>query len=182
MKKDLITKTSKFLSFVLRHNPGAIDLKLDENGWASVDELLSKARKSGRKISPELLQEVVATNNKKRFTFDESGERIRANQGHSIKIDLDLSPVEPPEFLWHGTATRNLDSIFDKGLVKGSRHHVHLSEDTGTALNVGGRYGKPVLLRVFARKMHAEGIQFFKSKNGVWLTDYIAPEYFELKD
>ena len=179
MNKRLV-KTSKFLSLVLRHRPQAVGLELDDQGWASVDELIAAAEKQGTKLSSELIEEVVATNDKKRFSLAEDGSRIRANQGHSIKVDLGLEPVPPPEFLYHGTATRFMTSIRAQGLKPSGRHHVHLSPDHETAVKVGSRHGVPVVLRVEAGRMHAEGTVFYCSANGVWLTDRVPPRHFRM--
>lgn len=171
---------SKFLSLVLRHQPEVIGLVLDENGWANTQELLQQLAKNSRKISLETLQLVVANNDKKRFIFSEDGQKIRANQGHSIEIDLGYKAVEPPTILFHGTATRFLDSIKEKGLVKGNRHHVHLSENLETATKVGSRHGKVVVIEVDAKKMHDAGLEFFVSDNGVWLTDHIPTAFLKI--
>ncbi|MBT3289304.1 MAG: RNA 2'-phosphotransferase [Victivallales bacterium] len=179
MNKRLI-KTSKFLSLVLRHKPGTIGLVLDEQGWASVEELITAAGKHGRELSRELIREVVATSDKQRFALSEDGSRIRANQGHSVKVDLGLEPVTPPEVLFHGTATRFLPSIQAHGLKPSGRHHVHLSGDVETAVKVGSRHGKPIVLRVAAARMHAEGAPFYVSENGVWLTDHVQPAFFAI--
>jgi len=165
-------KTSKFLSLVLRHKPEEIDLVLDNDGWANVDELLQKMV-----IGFEDLKEVVKTNAKKRFTFSDDFKKIRANQGHSIDVDLKLEPIIPPEILFHGTAEKNIDSILEKGLLKQERNHVHLSDDIETARNVGLRYGKPKILKVYALNMYHEGYLFYHSKNGVWLTDFIPIDF-----
>lgn len=172
-------KLSKLLSLVLRHQPEAIGLDLDENGWADVDDLLPKLQKRDRTITLEQLERVVAENNKQRFRFSEDGLRIRANQGHSLEVKLGLSPVEPPEFLFHGTATRFLESILSEGLVRGTRQHVHLSADQKTAVIVGKRHGTPIVLRVMAAKMREEGLLFYCSENGVWLTDHVPVIYLE---
>ncbi|TSE04334.1 RNA 2'-phosphotransferase [Aquimarina algiphila] len=172
---------SKFLSLILRHNPGKIKLHLDENGWADVSELLSKAKRHQPSLDMKLLKEIVETNDKKRFAFNEGETRIRANQGHSIQIDLEYKPVRPPEFLYHGTVAKFMDAIREKGLLKMSRHHVHLSEERETATNVGSRRGKPIILTVRSGEMYTNGIEFFQSDNGVWLTDTVAPEYIEFK-
>ncbi len=172
---------SKFLSLILRHNPGKIDLQLDENGWADIDELLSKSKKHQPILDIELLKEIVETNDKKRFAFNEDQTRIRANQGHSIKIDLEYSPKQPPEFLYHGTVAKFMDAIREKRLLKMSRHHVHLSEERETATKVGARRGKPIILTIRSGAMHARGMKFFQSANGVWLTDHVSPEYIEFK-
>ncbi|HWG24527.1 RNA 2'-phosphotransferase [Actinospica sp.] len=170
-------RDSKFLSGVLRHNPGKIGIELDAAGWVDVDVLLAALKRRGRRIGRARLDFVVEHNNKKRFEYDESGTRIRASQGHSVPVELGYEPTVPPETLYHGTATRSLDSIFAEGLVPGSRHHVHLSMDVETATKVGSRHGKPAVLRVAAARMHADGQVFFRSTNGVWLTEHVAPDY-----
>ena len=177
MNADRETKMSKFLSYVLRHAPESIDLSLDATGWVGVDELLAAAQRHGKVLSRAELEYVVANNAKKRFAFSADGLRIRANQGHSVEVDLAYAPAEPPEMLFHGTATRFLESIRRTGLLKQARHHVHLSADEATALAVGQRHGKPVVLRVFAAQMRAGGFVFFKSANGVWLTETVPPQY-----
>lgn len=176
-----LTKASKFLSFILRHKPDAIDLELDINGWANIDELIDKANHSGEidGLDRAMIQDVVDTSKKKRFVISEDGERIRANQGHSIDVDLQLEPVEPPEFLYHGTATRFLDSILQEGLKPQQRQHVHLSTDIETATAVGQRYGKPVVLKIKALLMHEKGFLFYRSENGVWLTDSVKNIFIE---
>lgn len=173
----LKAQCSKFLSYVLRHRPDSIGITLDANGWVDVDVLLAAAQRHGKNLSRTLLEQVVATNDKKRFAFSEDGKRIRASQGHSVSVDLDLKPVTPPELLYHGTVERFLDSIRSQGLVRGSRHHVHLSPDEATARKVGSRRGKPVILIVEAGRMHAAGHQFFRSANNVWLTEKVPPEF-----
>jgi putative RNA 2'-phosphotransferase len=167
------TQISRFLSLVLRHRPEAIGLALDAHGWADVDELIQKAAEHGRAISPETLARVVETNDKRRFTLDDARGRIRANQGHSVAVDLDLEARVPPAHLFHGTARRFLPAIEREGLVRGHRHHVHLSADRATALQVGKRHGKPAVLVVEARALHDAGRPFFRSANGVWLCDRI---------
>lgn len=176
-----LNKTSKFLSFVLRHEPEAINLTLDDNGWANLEELISKANASGAvsNLNRELIEEVVNTNDKKRFIIDDAGQRIRANQGHSVNVDLQLKPVKPPEFLYHGTATRFLDSIFKEGLKPQQRQYVHLSEDIETATNVGQRYGKPVILKIKALLMHEQGLVFYRSENEVWLTTSVSIKFID---
>lgn len=164
---------SRFLSKVLRHQPEAIGLELDPQGWASVDELLQKMQGHDFPLDLELLTQVVDTNNKQRFAFNEAKTHIRANQGHSIPIQLDYQAVEPPEILYHGTAEHVVESIRKTGLEKRSRHHVHLSLDRETAQNVGSRHGKPVVFEVLAGEMFRAGHEFFCSKNEVWLTDHV---------
>ncbi len=172
-----LVKTSKFLSLVLRHRPDKIGLTLDAQGWADVDELLRKANQHGVALTRDRLQQVVAQNDKQRFAFNADGTRIRASQGHSIQIDLGLEPIAPPQLLYHGTATRFLASIRQQGLVRGQRDHVHLSPDEATARKVGARHGEPIVLVVNAEKMHAAGFIFYRSANGVWLTDHVPVEY-----
>ncbi|MHC4405874.1 MAG: RNA 2'-phosphotransferase [Planctomycetota bacterium] len=172
-------RMSKFLSYVLRHRPESVGLALDEGGWVSVDELLEACRAQGRPISRRELHEVVTTNDKKRFALSPDGLRIRASQGHSVSVELGLEPREPPELLYHGTVERFLDSIRKEGLVRGKRHHVHLSPDEATARRVGKRRGRPVVLVVEAGRMHRDGHTFFRSANGVWLTESVSPEHLQ---
>lgn len=177
MPKDKSVKTSKFLSLVLRHNPGLIGITLDSAGWVYVAELLQACRAHGQPITLDELREVVAGNDKQRFSFSEDGRKIRANQGHSVPVELGYAPAAPPEILYHGTVEKFLPSIREEGLKKGSRHHVHLSPDEETAKRVGGRRGKPVILRVESGRMGRDGYEFFRSANGVWLTERVPPEY-----
>jgi len=176
MSKSLTT-TSKFLSLVLRHKPEEIGLHLNEEGWANVSELLEKAAQHGMTISFALLEEVVNTNDKKRFAFNADKSHIRANQGHSVDINLNLQAVEPPAILYHGTATRFLDSIKEKGLLAGERQHVHLSANQEVAVSVGKRHGKPVIITVNAQQMAKDGLLFYRSDNGVWLTEKVPVGY-----
>lgn len=174
-----LNKVSKFLSFVLRHKPDAIGLELDPNGWADIDDLIRKANASSEpaNLDRTLIQEVVDTSDKKRFIISDDGQNVRANQGHSINVDLQLKPVTPPEFLYHGTATRFLDSILKEGLKPQQRQYVHLSTDIETATAVGQRYGKPVTLTIKALLMHEQGLMFYRSENGVWLTESVPHSY-----
>ena len=174
-----IINLSKFLSLVLRHQPQTIGIELDENGWTDVQKLIQKMNDYGKTINLKTLKEVVENNDKKRFAFDESGTKIRANQGHSVKIDLGYTAQEPPKILYHGTATRFLSSIYQTGLQKRQRHHVHLSRDLETATKVGKRHGKLVILEVAAKAMHQAGHPFFISENGVWLTDRVPVQYLK---
>ena len=182
MTPQQLTSTSKFLSLVLRHKPSTIGLSLDAAGWANVDELLARAAAANHSLSRALLEKVVETSDKKRFAFSEDGLRIRANQGHSVDVELGLPPLAPPARLYHGTASRFLDAILAEGLAKRQRHHVHLSESTETATAVGRRYGELVLLAVDAQRMSAEGFLFFRSENNVWLTDHVPPVYLSIID
>ena len=170
-------RISKFLSLVLRHEPERIGLRLDEAGWASVDELLRAAAAAGQSISREVLLDVVATNDKQRFALSPDGTRIRASQGHSIAVELGLTPMTPPPILFHGTASRFLAAILADGLHPAARRYVHLSADEATARRVGQRHGSPVVLRVDAAAMHADGHAFYRSANGVWLTGAVPPRY-----
>lgn len=179
MKPNLV-KLSRFLSLVLRHKPETIGLELDENGWAEIEQLLSRLKMAGRPMERDVLEEIVATNDKQRFAFDDSGTRIRANQGHSVEVDLEFEARTPPDLLFHGTAERNLDSILATGLNSGSRQHVHLSADEQTATKVGSRHGKPIVLEIDTAAMLEAGHAFFQSKNGVWLTDSVPPEFLRL--
>lgn len=179
-----IKQCSKLLSLTLRHRPQVLHLNLDAQGWTDTDTLISNFNafnNRGMVLDHALLKEVVENNNKKRFAFNESGSKIRANQGHSIPIDLAYEPVRPPEELYHGTARRFLTAIYKEGLLKRKRHHVHLSADLETARDVGQRHGKPVILVVKALEMHNAGIPFYCSENGVWLTEQVLPQYFEAK-
>jgi putative RNA 2'-phosphotransferase len=172
-----LVRISKYLAKHLRHAPDAIGLALQPGGWVPVDDLLAAARGHGFPISYDDLVACVETNDKQRFAFDVSGELIRANQGHSVAVDLQLEECVPPETLYHGTVERFLPSILEVGLVRGRRHHVHLSGDVATATRVGARRGRPVILTVDAGRMHRDGHPFFRSANGVWLTDAVPPGY-----
>ncbi len=167
------------MSYILRHEPEEFGLALDAEGWVSVAELLSALQARRHHVTQEQLYEVVATNDKKRFSLSTDGAKIRANQGHSVAVELGLTPMTPPDLLYHGTATRFLASIRDTGLRSGSRQHVHLSADPATAVAVGSRHGKPVVLTVQAGKLHRAGGQFYLSANGVWLTLTVPPEYLQ---
>jgi putative RNA 2'-phosphotransferase len=176
MDRRLVT-VSKFLAKHLRHAPAALGLTLQPGGWVPVDDLLTASQRIGFPISYDELIECVETNDKKRFSFDDTGDLIRANQGHSVEVDLQLEEQVPPDVLFHGTVERFLASILAEGLKKGKRHHVHLSRDIETARKVGARRGKPVIFRVDAGKMHQERFKFFLSANGVWLTDSVPAVY-----
>ncbi|MCL4303201.1 MAG: RNA 2'-phosphotransferase [Anaerolineae bacterium] len=173
-------KISKFLSLLLRHKPETIGLTLDSAGWTSVEELLRACEQHEVPLSREELEAVVATNDKQRFSLSEDGRRIRANQGHSVEVELGYQPAEPPEFLYHGTVERFLPSIRAKGLFKGQRHHVHLSPDIATAAKVGRRRGKPVILTISSGQMYRAGYSFYQSANGVWLAEHVPPQYLEV--
>jgi putative RNA 2'-phosphotransferase len=177
MKSDRLTSLSKFLSFVLRHEPQAIKLVLDHSGWAEIDELIDKCQRHGKNISREVLEEIVAKSPKRRFAISDDGRRIRANQGHSIEVDLGYEKTQPPELLFHGTGNESLALIRAEGLKKMQRHHVHLSADEATARTVAARRRAPLVLRIASRRMHDAGLVFYLSANGVWLTEQVPPEY-----
>ncbi|WP_337177590.1 RNA 2'-phosphotransferase [Paludisphaera sp.] len=176
MSKRLIT-VSKYLAKHLRHAPQDLGLTLQPGGWVAVDDLLAATRQHGFPITFDELIECVETNDKRRFAFDVSGELIRANQGHSVEVDLQLEACEPPPTLYHGTVERFMPSILESGLTRGKRHHVHLSGDVETARKVGARRGQPVILAIEAGRMGRDGREFLRSANGVWLTDAVPPEY-----
>ncbi len=176
-KNDTITSTSKFLSLILRHQPQTVGVTPDRNGWVPIEELLDKCRAHGRPVTRALLEEIVATSPKQRFAISEDGLRVRANQGHSIEVELGYEPAHPPEWLFHGTVGSALQAIRAEGLKKMSRHHVHLSSDETTARTVGARRGKPIVLRVAAGRMSNDGHVFFQSTNGVWLTEHVPGVY-----
>jgi putative RNA 2'-phosphotransferase len=181
MNENIAKTVSKFLSLVLRHSPEKIGLKLDENGWADVEELIVKCSQKGNKLDAQLLDYVVENNDKKRFTYNENKTKIRASQGHSISVELNLAETEPSEYLYHGTVAKFLDSIKKEGLQKMSRQHVHLSKDRETAIKVGGRRGVPQILTIRSGAMHRDGFKFYLSENNVWLTDEVPPKYIEFK-
>ena len=172
-------QTSKFLSLILRHHPEGIGLTLDSEGWADIDQLIRLANAKGKGLSRTAVLDVVANNDKQRFALDAGGTRIRASQGHSVPVDLKLAPQAPPGVLYHGTASRFLDAIRQEGLRPGSRQQVHLSATLDTATAVGTRHGKPVVLVVRAGDMHHNGFAFYRSANGVWLTDAVPVLYLD---
>jgi len=167
----------KFISLILRHKPETVGISLNEHGWADVSELISGIRKSGKYIDMAMLERIVAENNKHRYSFNGDRTKIRANQGHSIPVDIELPAANPPDVLYHGTASRFLDSIREKGILKQNRQYVHLSYDIQTALEVGKRHGKAVVLPIDTKKMTGDGYVFYLSVNGVWLCGDIAWKY-----
>lgn len=171
-----INETSKFISLILRHKPEAIGISLDEHGWADVDELIAGISRT-HELDRDILEEIVRTDDKQRYSFNEDKTLIRANQGHSIPVDVELDEVKPPEELWHGTGEKYVLSIDEQGLIPKSRLYVHLSKDEETAVKVGKRHGKPVLYIVKAGKMYRDGYKFYLSKNGVWLTKEVPIKY-----
>lgn len=177
MDERRTVKTSKFLSLVLRHRPERIGLELDEAGWVGVDELLAACAAHSRTLTRAELDHVVATNNKRRFAYSADGRRIRASQGHTVPVDLGLAPAVPPAVLFHGTAAATLPLILLDGLLPMARQDVHLSADRETAVRVGSRHGRPVVLAVDAAGLTAAGQVFRVSDNGVWLTGPVAPRW-----
>lgn len=175
-KKD---KLSVFISLILRHKPEIIGIKLDDYGYADVNELIEKINNTGRNINIEILEQIVKEDNKQRYSFNEDRSKIRANQGHSINVNVELRELEPPRFLYHGTATRFLDNIKKEGIVSKSRLYVHLSNDIDTAVQVGKRHGVPVVLKINTGKMYENGYKFYLSENNIWLCKYIPFEYVE---
>lgn len=171
-------RLSKYMSLILRHHPSVIGIQLDEHGWADVEELITGIAKT-RHMDMNLLEEIVAENEKQRYSFSEDKMLIRANQGHSVPVDVELEKQEPPEILFHGTAEKYVESIEKEGLIRKSRLYVHLSRDTDTARKVGSRHGKPVIYKVATKKMHDDGYDFFLSANGVWLTKAVPVSYLE---
>jgi putative RNA 2'-phosphotransferase len=177
--QDRLVRLSKYLAKHLRHAPHELGLTLQPGGWVTVDDLLAASRRHGYPVSYDDLVDCVETNDKERFAFDVSGEMIRANQGHRVEVDLQLEEREPPKTLYHGTVERFLSLILKDGLIRGKRHHVHLSKDVETATKVGARRGKPVILKIDAGRMHRDGCKFLLSANGVWLTDAVPHGYFK---
>lgn len=176
-----LTETSKFLSLILRHKPEVIGIELDEHGWANVEELIAGISKS-RAFNMEMLEKIVETDKKQRYSFNEDKRLIRANQGHSIPVDVELEECVPPQYLWHGTGMKYVDSIDKEGLIPKSRLYVHLSKDIETAKTVGQRHGKPVVYRVLSADMQKDGYSFYLSKNGVWLTKKVPVNYLEKQE
>lgn len=173
-----LNKTSKFISLILRHRPDRIGISLDEHGWANVDELLAGISKK-QYIDMAMLEKIVATDNKQRYSFNEDKTLIRANQGHSIDVDVELQKKQPPVILYHGTGEKYVKSIDEQGLIPKSRLYVHLSGDEATATVVGSRHGKPVVYEILASQMYYNGYEFFQSVNGVWLTKEVPVQYLK---
>lgn len=180
MSPEYLKSLSKFLSLILRHKPEVIGIKLDGNGWADVDELIQGALDKGKELDLPILEAIVASDEKQRYTFNEDKTKVRANQGHSVKVDLGLEPVKPPKILYHGTVERYVQSIMLKGIEPRSRNHVHLSEDIDTATDVGERRGDAMIFKVFSGAMFRDGFHFYQSANGVWLTDHVPNKYLDM--
>ena len=176
MTMEYMKETGKLIALALRHKPEVLNLSLDSHGWASTADLVAQLNKR-QPFTMEMLEEIVRTDGKQRFSFNTDKTGIRANQGHSIPVDLDLSPLKPPEILWHGTGKKYEESIRKQGIQKQSRQYVHLSDCLETAVKVGQRHGKPVVFDIDAARMYLDGYDFYRSENGVWLTDAVPPKY-----
>ena len=174
-----LKETSKFISLILRHKPEVIGISLDEHGWANVDELIAGISKT-QPIDMAILEQIVAEDEKQRYSFNEDHTLIRANQGHSIPVDVELEEKEPPEYLYHGTGEKYVASIEAQGLIPKSRLYVHLSPDADTARRVGQRHGKPVIFAVKSGEMYRDGMKFYRSVNGVWLVKEVPRRYLDL--
>jgi putative RNA 2'-phosphotransferase len=175
-------RISKFLSLLLRHSPETIHLNMDKNGWVNIQEIIDNAKKYKKKnLTMDIIKATVETNDKQRFIISSDGKRMRANQGHSIPVDLGLESKTPPDILYHGTASRFIDSIMREGLKPMGRQYVHLSLNEETAVKVGKRHGKPVVLYIDAKSMHEDGYKFYLSENKVWLVDEVPGKYIKLE-
>lgn len=172
-----LNQVSRYISLILRHKPEVVGITLDEHGWADVYDLIGGVKKKYPEFCWKMLEKIVETDEKQRYSFNEDGTLIRANQGHSINVDVELEEVEPPQFLYHGTGKKYVESIEEHGLLPKSRLYVHLSSDANIALNVGKRHGEPVIYIIQSRLMYADGFKFHKSKNGVWLTKAVPSHY-----
>ncbi len=175
-----LTSLGKFISLILRHKPETIGIELDERGWADVNELIAGVQKTSPDFNMEVLEEIVRSNSKQRYSFNDDHTKIRANQGHSIQVDVELKEETPPAILYHGTGEKSVASIQEQGLLPQSRLYVHLSKDKSTAINVGSRHEKPVFFTVQSGSMHEEGYKFFLSENGVWLTKNVPQKYLRI--
>lgn len=180
--KNKQDKLSVFISLILRHKPDAAGISLDEHGWANVADLIDGVNATDWSINMEVLEDIVRTDSKGRYSFNKDKTLIRANQGHSIPVDVELQQAEPPAVLYHGTATRFVGTIKIEGLKPMSRLYVHLSKDYETAVKVGKRHGEPVVFEVDAKRMSKDGKSFYLSQNGVWLTKYVKPEYLAISE
>lgn len=178
-KEMNLTNLSRYMSLILRHKPEVIGITLDEHGWANVDDLIHGIEKDNPDFNMDVLEEIVRTDNKQRYFFNDNKTLIRANQGHSIDVDVELKEKEPPKYLYHGTGEKYVNSIDQKGLISKSRLYVHLSKDVETAENVGKRHGKEVVYCVSSRQMYRDGYKFYLSENGVWLTKEVPVKYLE---
>lgn len=177
-KKDNL---SVFISLILRHKPETIGIKLDNYGYADVNELIGNINSTGRNINMEILEQIVKEDNKQRYSFNEDRSKIRANQGHSIKVNVELKKLRPPKCLYHGTTIRFLDNIKKEGIIRKNRLYVHLSNDIDTAIKVGKRHGIPIVLKVNTEKMYEDGYKFYLSENNVWLCEHIPFKYVKIE-
>ncbi|WP_368221728.1 RNA 2'-phosphotransferase [Blautia wexlerae] len=175
-----LTNLSKYMSLILRHKPEAIGISLDEHGWASVNDLICGIEKNNPGFNMDILEQIVRTDSKHRYSFNEDKSLIRANQGHSVNVDVELKEKEPPEYLYHGTGEKYVKSINQDGLIPKSRLYVHLSKDIKTAENVGKRHGKEVVYRINSGQMYRDGYKFYLSENGIWLTKEVPVKYLEI--
>lgn len=175
-----LTNLSRYMSLILRHKPEVIEITLDEHGWASVNDLICGVEKNNPGFNMDILEQIVRTDSKQRYSFNDDKSLIRANQGHSINVDMELKEKEPPEYLYHGTGEKYVESINQDGLIPKSRLYVHLSKDIKTAENVGKRHGKEVVYRINSGQMYRDGYKFYLSKNGVWLTKEVPVKYLEI--
>lgn len=182
MNKRLITKKSKFLSLILRHKPEEIGIVLDDNGWANISEIIQNSVENDIHFTMEEIEYIVENSEKKRFLISYDRKKIRANQGHSISVDVELKLEIPKIPLFHGTATKHVDSIMKNGINAGNRLHVHLSDSKELAQTVGSRHGKAAILVIDVDQMVEDGLLFYLSENGVWLTEFVAPEYIAMAD
>lgn len=180
MGPEYLKSISKFLSLVLRHKPQVIGLKLDKNGWADVDQLIEGSVNKGKDMDLTILEMIVATDEKQRYSFNDDKTAIRANQGHSVKVDLELEPVKPPKILFHGTVDRYIESIMRKGLEPQSRNHVHLLESEAAVFDDGERQSDSIVFKIFAGAMYRDGMHFYQSANGVWLVDHVPNKYLDI--
>ena len=175
------TNLSRYISLILRHKPDTIGLQLDNKGWGSVEGLLNGLNDGKNIVTMKDLERIVSEDSKNRYSFNEDKTMIRANQGHSINVDLELKPVKPPKFLYHGTGKKYLKSILENGIIKKSRQYVHLSDDLVTAIDVGRRHGEVSVLRINAEQLYEDGAKFYLSENKVWLCDYVPVEYITVE-
>lgn len=175
-----LTNLSRYMSLILRHKPEVIGITLDEHGWARVNDLICGIEKNNPGFNMDILEQIVRTDSKQRYSFNDDKSLIRANQGHSVNVDVELREKEPPEYLYHGTGEKYVKSINQDGLIPKSRLYVHLSKDIETAENVGKRHGKEVTYRIDSRQMYRDGYKFYLSENGVWLTKEVPVKYLEI--
>ena len=175
-----LTNLSRYMSLILRHKPEVIGITLDEHGWASVNDLICGIEKNNPGFNMNILEQIVRTDSKRRYSFNDDKSLIRANQGHSVNVDVELKEKEPPEYLYHGTGEKYVKSINQDGLIPKSRLYVHLSKDIKTAENVGKRHGKEVVYRINSGQMYRDGYKFYLSENGIWLTKEVPIKYLEI--